>query len=42
MTLKDAMNHIHQKYNIGKTGEELFETVNKIMIDFYFCLSATP
>ena len=35
MTLKDAMNHIHQKYNIGKTGEELLETVNKIMIDFY-------
>ena len=35
MTLKDAMNFIHNQYGIGKTGEELFETVNEIMIDFY-------
>ncbi len=35
MTLKDAMNHIHKQYNIGKNGNELLETVNKIMTDFY-------
>lgn len=35
MTLKDAMNHIHEQYNIGKNGNELLETANKIMIDFY-------
>ena len=35
MTLKDAMNHIHKQYNIGKDGNELLETANKIMIDFY-------
>ena len=35
MTLKNAMNHIHKKYNIGKTGDELLETANKIIIDFY-------
>ncbi len=35
MTLKDAMDYIHTKYNIGETGNELFETANKIMIDFY-------
>ena len=35
MTLKDAMNHIHKQYNIGKSGDELLETANKIMIDFY-------
>lgn len=35
MTLKDAMNHIHKQYNIGKTGDELFDSANKIMLDFY-------
>jgi len=35
MTLKDAMNHIHMQYNIGKTGNELLATANKIMNDFY-------
>ena len=35
MTLKDAMNHIHMQYNIGKTGNELLETANRIMNDFY-------
>ena len=36
MTLKDAMDYIHKQYNIGKSGGELLETANKIMIDFYF------
>lgn len=35
MTLKDSMNYIHMQYNIGKTGDELLETANKIIIDFY-------
>ena len=35
MTLKDAMNHIHKQYNIGKNGNELLETANTIMTDFY-------
>ena len=35
MTLKDAMEYIHTQYNIGKSGDELLETANKIMIDFY-------
>ncbi len=35
MTLKDAMNHIHKQYNIGKSGDELFESANKIIVDFY-------
>ena len=35
MTLKDAMDYIHIQYNIGKSGDELLETANKIIIDFY-------
>ena len=35
MTLKDAMDYIHTQYNIGNTGNELFEIANKIIIDFY-------
>ena len=35
MTLKDAMDHIHRQYNIGKSGSELLETANKIITDFY-------
>lgn len=35
MTLKDAMDHIHKQYNIGNSGDELLESANKIMIDFY-------
>lgn len=35
MTLKDAMDYIHMRCNIGKTGNELFEIANKIMMDFY-------
>ena len=35
MTLKDAMCHIHSVYNVGKSGEELLDYTNEIMIDFY-------
>ena len=34
-TLKDAMEHIHSKYNIGNSGEELLATANELMINFY-------
>lgn len=34
-TLKDAMCHIHERYNIGKSGEELLDVANRIIIDFY-------
>ena len=35
MTLKDAMEYIHTQYNIGKSGDELLETANKIMIETF-------
>ena len=35
MTLKDAMDYIHMQYNIGKSGDELLETANEIIIGFY-------
>lgn len=35
MTLKDAMDHVHSVYGIGKSGEELLETANEIIINFY-------
>ena len=35
MTLKDAMDYIHSRYNIGKTGIELFDKANEIINDFY-------
>jgi len=35
MTLKDTMNHIHQRYSIGKNGNELLEAANRIITDFY-------
>lgn len=35
MTLKDAMEHVHSVYGIGKSGEELLETANEIIINFY-------
>ena len=35
MTLKEAMEYIHTQYNIGKTGADLLEAANKIIIDFY-------
>ena len=33
--LKDAMNLIHTKYKLGKSGEELLELANNLIIDFY-------
>lgn len=35
LTLKDAMNRIHNVYHIGESGEELLADANRIMIDFY-------
>ena len=35
LTLKDAMLLIHDNYNIGKSGDELLDYANRIMIDFY-------
>lgn len=35
LPLKDAMELIHNNYNIGKNGQELLDTANAIMIDFY-------
>ena len=35
MTLKDAMQFIHTKYNIGQSGCELLEIANKMIMDFY-------
>ena len=34
-TLKDAMNHIHSVYNIANSGDELLETANRMMEEFY-------
>jgi HAD superfamily hydrolase (TIGR01509 family) len=35
LTLKDAMDLIHNNYNIGESGEKLLQLANSIMIDFY-------
>lgn len=35
MTLKDAMNLIHENYRIGESGEGLLALANAIMNDFY-------
>ena len=35
MTLKDAMEHLHCIYSIGSCGEELLETANEIIENFY-------
>lgn len=35
MTLKDAMDYIHRRYSIGKSGEELLEITNEIILKFY-------
>ncbi len=35
ITLKDAMNLIHENYNFGESGEELLALANAIMDDFY-------
>ena len=35
MTLKDAMNFLHVKYSVGKSGEELLDAANRIITEFY-------
>lgn len=35
MTLKDAMDFIHNTYGIGKSGQELLDTANEIIYNFY-------
>lgn len=35
LTLKDAMYLIHKKYNIAKSGEDLFDFATQFLIDFY-------
>ena len=35
MILKDAMEHIHNTYNMGESGQQLLDTANAIMEDFY-------
>ena len=35
LTLKDAMTLIHNNYNLGKSGDDLLECANQIIIDFY-------
>jgi len=35
MTLKEAMEYIHNIYGIGENGEELLEEANKLMENFY-------
>ena len=34
-TFRDAMNHIHSVYNIANSGDELLETANRMMEEFY-------
>jgi len=36
-TLKDAMYFLHSIYNIGNSGEELLETANELIREFYAC-----
>ena len=35
MTLKDAMDYIHGRYSLGKSGAELLEITNGIILEFY-------
>lgn len=35
MTLRDAMYYLHSVYRLGNCGEELLETANEIIMDFY-------
>ncbi|MBE7020086.1 MAG: HAD family phosphatase [Ruminococcaceae bacterium] len=35
MTLRDSMNFIHRQYNLGESGDDLLEKLNKILVDFY-------
>ncbi|MBE7035409.1 MAG: HAD family phosphatase [Ruminococcaceae bacterium] len=34
-TLQDAMDHIHSVYNLGHSGEELLDSANEMMRNFY-------
>jgi HAD superfamily hydrolase (TIGR01509 family) len=36
MTLRDAMNFIHERYNIAESGAALLDTANEMMREFYF------
>ena len=35
LTLADAMERVHKKYNMGKSGEELLDFANRMIEDFY-------
>ena len=35
LTLKDAMQLIHDNYNLGESGEELLAEANRVLNDFY-------
>ena len=35
LTLKDAMDLIHNRYDLGESGEELLELANSMIMDFY-------
>lgn len=35
LTLSDAMDLIHENYNLGKSGKELLDFTNNLMADFY-------
>ncbi len=35
LPLKEAMYLLHKNYTIGKSGDELLETANSILLDFY-------
>ena len=35
LTMKDAMDLIHENYNIGKNGEEVLTFANRKIVDFY-------
>lgn len=35
LTLSDAMDLIHENYNLGTSGKELLDFTNNLMVDFY-------
>jgi len=35
MTLREAMHFIHSSYGFGSNGDEVLDTVNEIIVDFY-------
>lgn len=35
MTLKDVAYYLHEKYNLASSGDELLDTINEIVADFY-------